>query len=98
VKFEWDRDKEKANKSKHKVTFMEACYVFTDKYMLTLYDEEHSENEDRWVTIGETLNSRILVVIHTYRKAKGRESVRIISARKATKREEKQYSERRQGS
>jgi len=95
VKFEWDAEKEKVNSNKHKVTFLEACYVFTDKYMLTLYDAEHSENEDRWITIGQTTGSKLLVVNHTYRKIKGKEAVRIISARKATKHEEKQYFERR---
>jgi len=95
VKFEWDPKKEKANRRKHKVTFLEACYVFADKYMLTLYDEEHSGDEDRWITIGQSLNDKILVVIHTYRKVKGKAIVRILSARKAAKHEEKQYFERR---
>ena len=95
MKFEWDPKKEKANRRKHKVTFLEACYVFADKYMLTLYDEEHSGDEDRWITIGQSLNDKILVVIHTYRKVKGKGIVRILSARKAAKHEEKQYFERR---
>lgn len=95
MKFEWDPEKDKTNKGKHKVTFLEACYVFADKYMLTFYDNEHSEDEDRWVTIGQALNNKTLVVIHTYRKAKGKESVRLISVRKAAKHEEKQYFERR---
>jgi len=63
--------------------------------MLTLYDDEHSAEEDRWTTIGQSLSNRILVVVHTYRKIKDKESVRIISARKATKHEEEQYFERR---
>lgn len=62
--------------------------------MLTLYDDEHSEDEDRWITIGQTPNN-ILVVVHTFRKVKGKETVRIISARKATKIEIRQYIERR---
>ena len=73
MKFEWDPEKEKVNRTKHKITFSEACYVFADKYMLTLYDEEHSVNEDRWVTIGQSLNNKILVVIHTYKEIKGEE-------------------------
>lgn len=92
--FEWDPEKDKINRRKHKVAFFEACYVFGDKYMLTLYDEEHSEDEDRWVTIGRPLKGSILVVVHTYRKIRRKESVRIISARKATKNEEKQYLKR----
>lgn len=95
MKFEWDIEKEKLNRKKHKVTFREACYIFADKYMLTFYDKEHSEDEDRWITIGQSLSSSILVVAHTYRKIKGKEIVRIISARKASKHEEKQYIERR---
>ena len=63
--------------------------------MLTLFDEEHSDDEDRWITIGRGLNGKILVVVHSYRKIKGREAVRIISARKATKHEEAKYFERR---
>jgi hypothetical protein len=95
VKFEWDTEKEKTNRRKHKITFLEACYIFADKYMLTLYDDEHSGDEDRWITIGQSLNNGILVVVHTYRKIKGKESARIISARKATMYEEGQYFERR---
>ena len=96
MKFEWDAEKEKTNRQKHKITFLEACYVFADKYMLALYDEEHSGDEDRWITMGQSLSGGILVVVHTYRKIKGKESVRIISARKATKHEEKQYAERKE--
>ncbi len=95
MKFEWDSEKKKANRQKHKISFLEACYVFADKYMLTLYDDEHSAEEDRWTTIGQSLSNRIPVVVHTYRKIKDKESVRIISARKATKHEEEQYFERR---
>ena len=95
MKFEWDPEKEKTNKRKHNISFLESCYVFADKYILTLFDEDHSKDEDRWITIGQTPNNKILVVVHTYRKIKGKESVRIISARKATINEEKQYLERR---
>ena len=95
MKFEWDPGKESVNRRKHGVTFWEACYVFADEYMLTLYDKEHSENEERWITIGQTPNNKILVVIHTYKDSKEGESVRIISARKATRMEEKKYLERR---
>lgn len=50
--FEWDPEKEKANERKHKATFSEACFVFADNYMLTIFDEDPSEKEDRWITIG----------------------------------------------
>ena len=95
MRFEWDPEKDKTNKRKHKVSFVEACYIFADKYMLTFFENEHSEDEDRWVTIGQLPNNKVMVVVHTFRKIKGKESVRIISARKATKQEERQYFERR---
>jgi uncharacterized protein len=95
LRFEWDPEKEKQNRKKHKVAFTEACYVFADKSMLTLFDDEHSGDEDRWVTMGQTPDGKLLVVNHTYRKSAGTEHVRIISARKATRGEERQYFERR---
>ena len=95
VKFVWDSEKEKINKRKHKVTFEEACYIFTDKYQLNLFDVEHSEGEDRWITIGQATNNRTLVVVHTFKKTEGKEIVRIISARKASKSEARQYFERK---
>jgi uncharacterized DUF497 family protein len=95
LKFEWDVKKAKANEQKHKITFLEACYVFADKFLLSLFDEEHSSKEERWMTIGKSLSGKILVVVHTYKKTKDTEVTRIISARKATKNEEKQYFERR---
>lgn len=87
--FDWDPEKEKINRKKHKVAFFEACQVFADRYMLSLYDEGHSDDEDRWITMGQSLGGIILVVVHTYEKIRQKESVRIISARKATKHEEK---------
>lgn len=95
MRFEWDPEKEKANRRKHRVTFLEACSVFTDQRMLTLFDEEHSGHEERRITIGQSLNNKRSVVVHAYREIKGKECVRIISARKATKCEERQYVERR---
>ncbi len=95
MQFVWDTKKEKINKRKHKVTFLEACYIFADKYQLTLFDVEHSESEDRWITIGQSPGNKILVVVHTFKRIEGKEIVRIISARKASKNEVKQYFERR---
>lgn len=93
--FEWDAEKDKINRKKHKVAFPEACHVFTDRYMLSIYDEGHSDDEDRWITMGQSLGGVILVVVHTYGKIRHKESVRIISARKATKHEEEQYFTRK---
>lgn len=95
MKFEWDAKKAKANLHKHKVSFLEACYIFADKYLLTVFDEEHSVHEERWITMGQSINGKILVVVHTYRGTSDTELIRIVSAREATHKEERQYLERR---
>jgi len=94
MKFEWDPEKEKANIKKHGVSFEEASYVFADPFALTKFDSNHSDDEDRWILLGKSLNEVILVVIHTFRDDNGNEMVRIISSRKATGRERKTYQQR----
>jgi len=94
MKFEWDSEKEKSNLLKHDISFEHASYVFSDPYALNKYDEEHSQEEDRWILLGKSLNEVILVVVHTFRNDDGVEFVRIISARKATKSEQKAYQDR----
>ncbi len=94
MKFEWDSAKERANIKKHGVSFEEASYVFADKYALSKYDDEHSEEEDRWILLGKSLNKTLLLVVHTFRDNYGTEVVRIISARKATSNEKKAYQRR----
>lgn len=94
MKFEWDSSKEKINLKKHGVTFEQASYVFADQFALSKYDEEHSEDEDRWVLLGKSLNETLLLVVHTFRDKDGLEYVRIISARKATKKEKQAYQKR----
>ena len=94
MKFEWDRKKENINIKKHGVSFEQASYVFTDPFALNRFDEGHSEDEERWILLGKSLNQTILLVAHTFRDNDGKEFVRIISARRATKREEKAYKER----
>ena len=84
LKFEWDLSKNKANKLKHGVSFEDAETVFDDKNAVYLYDEKHSEDEERFYIIGEDVNFRDLSVCHCYRGENG-EIIRIISARKATK-------------
>lgn len=91
MKFEWDTRKERTNINKHGVTFEQASYVFADPFALSKYDEEHSADEDRWILLGKSLNEVVLVVVHTFQDEGGVESVRIISARKATKNEIKAY-------
>lgn len=94
MKFTWDRKKETTNIKKHGVSFEQASYVFADPFALNSYDEGHSQDEERWVLLGKSLNETILLVVHTFRDDDGKEFVRIISARKATKKEEKAYKER----
>ncbi len=94
MKFEWDKKKEKINIQKHGVAFEQASYVFADQFALNQFDDEHSEDEDRWVLLGKSLNETLLLVVHTFRNNDGIEFVRIISARKATKKKKQTYQER----
>jgi len=92
LRFEWDPTKSAANKRKHGVAFEEAESVFADDHALLIDDPEHSEAEDRFVLLGLSARLRVLVVVHCYRKADA--IIRIISARKATKPEQRRYNER----
>jgi len=87
--FEWDEVKSKANLQKHKVSFEEGKTIFNDPFLFTFPDEKHSANEDRFINIGLSAKSRILVLTHTEQQDK----IRIISCRKATARERKFYEE-----
>ena len=89
LKFEWDENKNRINKSKHQVLFEEAKTVFYDEEALVINDPEHSENEERFIILGESSRANLLVVCHCYRISET--VIRIISARKATKTETKQY-------
>ncbi|SDW63203.1 BrnT family toxin [Nitrosomonas communis] len=89
--FEWDPHKAKANIVKHSVNFQQATEVFWDALQLTIFDEEHSDTEDRWITLGKTQNGILLVVMHTFSKYENNITIRIISARKATQHEQHQY-------
>ena len=89
LNFEWDKKKAAENFRKHRVSFEEAGTVFSDLLSLTIHDPTHSISEDRFVIVGESLNRRILVVVHTERK----DRIRIISARPANQREKKIYEE-----
>ena len=91
--FEWDLKKARLNLIKHKIRFEIAATVFKDPKGLTLYDLDYSEKEDRWLTMGLALNGILLVVHHTFKKTEEKSvSIRIISSRKATKSEKKQYN------
>lgn len=97
MKFSWNPEKERLNRRKHRVSFEEACYIFADPFMLTIFDEDHSEDEDRWVSMGRVAESNVLVVVHTHHVKNSDEYVRIISARRATARERKTYQMRLEG-
>jgi len=90
--FEWDPTKARQNARQHRVTFERAATVFSDPNTLSVFDVEHSQDEDRWITLGLDRTSALLVVCHTYREeTETRAMIRIITARKATKNEVKQY-------
>lgn len=96
MKFEWDEKKEKINIQKHGISFEQASYVFADPFALNKYDDKHSDDEERWILLGKSLNETILVVAHTFRSKNDIELVRIISARKAVKKELQTYQYRSQ--
>ncbi len=92
--FEWDLKKAKANARKHQVSFERATTIFRDPNLLSIPDDEHSESEERWITMGLDENGILLVLVHTFEKiVAGSARIRIISARKATKKETKHYEE-----
>jgi uncharacterized DUF497 family protein len=88
IEFEWDPEKASANRAKHRVTFEEAATAFADPLSLAIPDPDHSDDEDRWILLGRSMLTRILVVVHVERG----ERVRIISARKANRREASVYA------
>ena len=91
MRFEWDDNKNIINKRKHGISFEEAATVFEDGNALLINDPEHSEDEDRFILLGLSASLRLLVVCHCMRCTDT--VIRIISARKATTRETKQYNE-----
>jgi uncharacterized protein len=93
--FEWDLEKNERNQKKHRVAFEQAATVFRDPRMLSLYDDEHSEiEEERWITLGLSAVSGLLIVHHTFKEIDAETvDIRIFSSRKATKQEIKQYAE-----
>lgn len=88
-RFEWDPIKANLNLQKHQVSFDEAKTTFDDPLFITFFDVEHSLEEERYITIGFSYLNRLLLVAHAERK----ETIRIISAREATKNERRYYEE-----
>ena len=92
--FDWDPATENANITKHKVGFRKATTVFRDPNQLSIYDQERSDDEDRWITIGVDSSGVLRVVVHTFNQiTESSCEIRIISARAATSRETRQYRE-----
>ena len=90
--FDWDPVKERANNRRHRVSFRQAATVFRDANQLSISDEEHSDAEERWVTIGFDSAGVLRVIVHTFEQLEEDIClIRMISARRATSAEEKQY-------
>jgi uncharacterized protein len=87
IDFEWDNNKAKTNLEKHHVAFSEAATVFRDRFSITIYDPDHSDQEDRYITIGTSVEGRLLIIAHTDRD----DRTRIISARELTRKERNTY-------
>lgn len=87
IDFEWDPEKAASNQKKHGVTFLEATTVFSDPLSLTIFDPDHSREEDRYLLLGQSVSGDLLVVSHTERSG----IIRLISARSASRSERLQY-------
>ncbi|MEM8720257.1 MAG: BrnT family toxin [Cyanobacteria bacterium P01_G01_bin.39] len=88
MRYQWDRDKAASNLSKHGIDFADAVSVFSDEFAITIFDNHF--DEERFITIGIDLFNRLIVVVYTMRN----DEIRLISARKATKHERRQYEEK----
>jgi uncharacterized DUF497 family protein len=89
MEFEWNPHKAKLNESKHGVSFTEAMSCFYDTGQIAFYDPEHSEDEDREILIGHSSQGNLLLVVYVLKS----DTIRIISARRATRRESKRYAQ-----
>ncbi|BAY23276.1 hypothetical protein NIES2100_30400 [Calothrix sp. NIES-2100] len=89
MQFEWNENKAVSNLSKHGVSFEEAKTVFDDPFYVDFYDPDHSEDEERYLIVGESNRGRLLIVSYTER----RNSIRLISAREVTRSEREAYEE-----
>ena len=94
LEIEWDPKKAEANANKHGVSFIVAATVLRDPLSVTLFDSVHSEDEERWITIGRAVNGQCLLVVHTWTDTGGSSAhARIISAREAKNSERQSYEE-----
>jgi uncharacterized DUF497 family protein len=92
IKFDWDEDKNRVNRKKNGISFKEAQTAFIDENALMIHDPDHSGEEDRFILLGLSASIRLMVVCHCYRENNA--VIRIISARKATRIEQKRYWKR----
>jgi uncharacterized DUF497 family protein len=94
IEFDWDPDKEASNRAKHGVAFELARTVFLDPLAASIPDEDHSGDEERWITSGQSADGTLVLVIHTWVQTDEYHAlVRIISTRRPTRREARQYRE-----
>ena len=94
--FEWNPQKAKENLRAHRMRFEQAATVFRDPLARTIYDEPHSDEEERWITLGITTNGILAVVVHTFAEIdEHTATIRIISARRATRGEQHDYEANR---
>jgi len=92
--FDWNPNKALANRRKHGVGFEQAATVFRDPLAVSIYDEDHRDQEERWITLGKTDNEQLLVVVHTHQEVSPTEAaIRLISARPATQHEQRDYEQ-----
>lgn len=91
IRFTWDESKNRLNKKKHRISFEEAQSVFYDENAMEFPDPDHSQDEDRFLMLGLSYRLRVLMVCHCFREDDS--IIRIISARKATKKEIEHYEE-----
>ena len=91
MKYEWDENKNKLNQQKHGISFEEAKEVFEDALQISKLDHRFNHFEERWITVGATSKHNVLVVANLFFTDEGEEIIRIISARKANKKERESY-------
>src|SRR5437764_13698620 len=91
---EWDDEKERRNRAKHEISFDAAALVFADPFAITKFDRIVAD-EERWQTVGMSTGLAVLLVVHTEREESDEEIIRIISARRATRTERREYEENR---
>ena len=91
MRYEWDQHKNFANQRKHGISFDEAIEIFDDPLHVSILDEKYSYFEERWISVGNTKNISIIVVVNLFFSDEGEEVIRVISAREATNNERKKY-------